>query len=89
LPTSSDAGQLTPTSVDHVQLFDPYPAQGRPMGGASQNGKIAASAPAIGESPAGATVIDGRGKTLVPGLWIHTSTSATTEPPSNVATGIS
>lgn len=61
----------TPTLIDHVLLFDS-------LGGTYQpdravliaGGKVAAvGAGGTLKAPPGATVIDGRGKTLTPGLW--------------------
>lgn len=61
----------TPTLIDHVLLFDS-------LGGTYQpdravliaGGKVVAvGAGGTLKAPSGATVIDGRGKTLTPGLW--------------------
>jgi imidazolonepropionase-like amidohydrolase len=61
----------TPTLVDHVMLFDSVAGQylaNRAV--LIANGKVAAAGPAGSiPAPAGATVLDGRGKTLLPGLW--------------------
>lgn len=61
----------TPTLVDHVQLFDSL--EGKYLADRAvliADGKIAQVAAAGSlRAPAGATVIDGRGKTLLPGLW--------------------
>jgi hypothetical protein len=61
----------TPTLVEHVLMFDSV--DGRYLPDRSvfiADGKVAAvgAAGAI-KAPSGATVIDGRGKTLLPGLW--------------------
>ncbi len=61
----------TPTLVDHVMVFDSLAGTYLPDRAVLvSNGKVAqvAAAGSIGV-PAGATVIDGRGKTLLPGLW--------------------
>ena len=61
----------TPTLIDHVQLFDSVggryvPDQAVLIAG----GKVAAIAKGgTLKAPKGATVLDGRGKTLSPGLW--------------------
>jgi imidazolonepropionase-like amidohydrolase len=61
----------TPTLVDNVLLFDSV--AGKYVPGQAvliADGKVAAVGPAGSiKAPAGATVIDGRGKTLLPGLW--------------------
>ena len=65
------AANLTPTLVDHVLLFDSVAGQYLPNRAVLiANGKVAAVG-AAGSIPApvGATVLDGRGKTLLPGLW--------------------
>jgi len=61
----------TPTLVDNVLMFDS--AAGKYLPGRAvliADGKVAqvGSAGSL-KAPAGATVIDGRGKTLLPGLW--------------------
>ena len=60
-----------PTLFDHVKLFDSV--AGRYLADRAvlvTNGKVAAvGAGGSLRAPAGATVIDGRGKTLLPGLW--------------------
>ena len=61
----------TPTLVDHVLLFDSvaghYVSDRAVM---IADGKVAAVGPAGSlAAPAGATVLDGHGKTLLPGLW--------------------
>lgn len=60
-----------PTLVDHVLMFDSI--AGRYLTERAvliADGKIAAVAPAgTIKAPAGTTMIDGRGKTLLPGLW--------------------
>jgi hypothetical protein len=61
----------TPTLVNHVLMFDSV--AGRYVADRSvliADGKVAAVGAAGSiKAPAGATVIDGRGKTLLPGLW--------------------
>ena len=61
----------TPTLVDHVLMFDSVAGRYLPDRAVLiANGKVAAVGPAgTIRKPAGATVIDGRGKTLLPGLW--------------------
>jgi imidazolonepropionase-like amidohydrolase len=65
------AENRTPTLIDHVQLFDSvggkYVADQAVL---IADGKVAKMGPGGSiAAPAGATVIDGRGKTLLPGLW--------------------
>jgi imidazolonepropionase-like amidohydrolase len=61
----------TPTLVDHVLMFDSVAGKYVPDRAVLiADGKIAAVGPAGSiKAPAGATVIDGRGKTILPGLW--------------------
>ncbi|HET8727238.1 MAG TPA: amidohydrolase family protein [Alphaproteobacteria bacterium] len=61
----------TPTLVDNVLMFDSVAGRYVPdQAVLIADGKVAAVRPAGSISaPAGATVIDGRGKTLLPGLW--------------------
>jgi imidazolonepropionase-like amidohydrolase len=61
----------TPTLVDHVLLFDSVAGRYLPNRAVLiADGKVAAVGAAGSiKAPAGATVIDGRGKTLLPGLW--------------------
>lgn len=61
----------TPTLVDHVLMFDSIAGRYLPDRAVLiADGKIAAVGPAGSiKAPAGATLIDGRGKTLLPGLW--------------------
>jgi imidazolonepropionase-like amidohydrolase len=61
----------TPTLVDHVLMFDSVEGRYRPESAVLiADGNVAAVGPAGSvKAPAGATVIDGRGKTLLPGLW--------------------
>ena len=61
----------TPTLIDHVLLFDSVAGKYVPDRAVLiADGKVAAVAAAgTIKAPAGATVIDGRGKTLSPGLW--------------------
>ena len=61
----------TPTLVDNVLMFDSVAGKYLPNRAVLiADGKVAAVGPAGSiKPPAGATVIDGRGKTLLPGLW--------------------
>ena len=61
----------TPTLIDHVLLFDSVAGKYIPDRAVLiADGKVAAvGAGGQVRAPAGATVIDGRGKTLSPGLW--------------------
>ena len=61
----------SPTLVDHVLVFDSISGQYRPSSAVLiANGKVAEVGPAGSiKAPAGATVINGQGKTLLPGLW--------------------
>jgi imidazolonepropionase-like amidohydrolase len=61
----------TPTLVDHVLVFDSIAGRYLPNRAVLiADGKVAAIGPAGSiKAPAGATVLDGKGKTLLPGLW--------------------
>ena len=61
----------TPTLVDHVLMFDSVAGKYIPDRAVLiADGKVAAVGAAGSiRAPAGAAVIDGRGKTLLPGLW--------------------
>jgi hypothetical protein len=61
----------TPTLVDHVLMFDSVAGRYLPDRAVLiADGKVAAVGAAGSiKPPAGATVIDGKGKTLLPGLW--------------------
>lgn len=61
----------SPTLVDHVLMFDSVSGRYLPNRAVLIAGGKVAQVGAAGsiKAPAGATVIDGRGKTLVPGLW--------------------
>lgn len=61
----------TPTLIDHVLVFDSVAGAYLPDRAVLiADGKIAQTGAAgTLSAPAGATVIDGQGKTLVPGLW--------------------
>ncbi|WP_235785742.1 amidohydrolase family protein [Sphingomonas sp. PR090111-T3T-6A] len=61
----------TPTLVDHVLMFDSVAGRYLPDRAVLiADGKVATvGAAGTIKAPAGATVIDGRGKTLTPGLW--------------------
>jgi imidazolonepropionase-like amidohydrolase len=61
----------TPTLVDNVLMFDSVAGKYLPDRAVLiADGKVAeVGAAGSIEAPAGATVIDGRGKTLLPGLW--------------------
>ena len=81
----------SPTLVDHVMLFDSDAGQflaDRAV--LVQNGKIAAvGAGGSLTAPAGATRIDGAGRSLVPGLWdAHQHIGDDWNMVQNVATGI-
>ncbi|WP_308516056.1 amidohydrolase family protein [Sphingomonas flavescens] len=80
-----------PTLIDHVLLFDADAGQFLPDRAVLvQNGKIAAvGAGGSLKAPAGATRIDGTGKSLVPGLWdSHQHIGDDWNMVQNVATGI-
>ncbi|GGB40704.1 hypothetical protein GCM10011380_32710 [Sphingomonas metalli] len=81
----------TPTLVDHVLLFDAEAGAYRPDRAVLiADGKVAAvGAGGSIRAPRGATVIDGRGKTLTPGLWdSHQHVGDDWNLLQNVATGI-
>jgi imidazolonepropionase-like amidohydrolase len=61
----------SPTLVDHVLMFDSVVGRYLPNRAVLiADGKIAEVGPGGSiKAPAGATVLDGRGKTLLPGLW--------------------
>jgi hypothetical protein len=61
----------TPTLVDHVLMFDSVSGRYRPDRGVLiADGKVVAVGPGGSiKAPPGAVVLDGRGKTLTPGLW--------------------
>ena len=61
----------SPTLVDHVLMFDSVAGRYLPNRAVLiADGKVAAvGASGSIKAPAGATVIDGKGKTLLPGLW--------------------
>jgi hypothetical protein len=61
----------TPTLVDHVLMFDSVAGQYLPERAVLiGDGKVVAVGPAGSiKAPPGAVTIDGRGKTLTPGLW--------------------
>jgi len=65
------AANRTPTLIDHVLMFDSVAGRYVPDRAVLiADGKVAAIGAAGSiRAPAGATVIDGRGKTLTPGLW--------------------
>ncbi len=65
------AANRTPTLVDHVLLFDSVAGKYLPDRAVLiADGKVVGVGPAGSiEAPAGASVIDGRGKTILPGLW--------------------
>ena len=65
------AANRTPTLVNHVLMFDSVAGRYLPDRSVLiANGKVAAVGAAGSlKAPAGATVIDGTGKTLLPGLW--------------------
>lgn len=61
----------TPTLVDHVLLFDSVAGRYLPDRAVLIAGGKVAAVGAAGtlKAPAGASIIDGRGKTILPGLW--------------------
>ena len=61
----------TPTLVDHVLMFDSVAGKYLPNRAVLiAHGKVAAVGPAGSiKAPVGTTVIDGTGKTILPGLW--------------------
>jgi imidazolonepropionase-like amidohydrolase len=81
----------TPTLVDHVLVFDSIAGRYLPDRAVLiADGKVAAIGPAGSiKAPAGATVLDGKGKTLLPGLWdSHQHVGADWNLLQNVATGM-
>jgi hypothetical protein len=60
-----------PVAFTHVQIYDSIARKFRPdMTVVVENGRIASVAPAAkAKPPATAQIIDGHGKTLIPGLW--------------------
>ena len=86
-----NAENRTPTLVDKVLLFDSVAGEYRPdQAVLISDGKIAAvGAAGTLSAPAGAIVIDGTGKTLLPGLWdAHLHVGDDWNLLQNVATGI-
>jgi imidazolonepropionase-like amidohydrolase len=80
-----------PTLVDHVLMFDSVAGRYLPNRAVLiADGKVAAVGPAGSiKAPAGATVIDGTGKTLLPGLWdSHQHVGGDWNLLQNVATGM-
>lgn len=80
-----------PVLFDNVQLFDADKGAFLPARAVlAQNGKIAAIGAAGSlKAPAGAQIIDGRGKTLVPGIWdSHLHIGDDWDVLSNMANGI-
>jgi len=85
------AANRTPTLIDHVLLFDSVAGRFVPDRAVLiADGKVAAvAAGGSMKPPAGATVIDGRGKTLSPGLWdAHQHVGDDWNLLQNVATGM-
>jgi hypothetical protein len=81
----------TPTLVDHVLMFDSVGGRYLPDRAVLiADGKVAAvGAGGSIKAPAGATVIDGRGRTLTPGLWdSHQHVGDNWNLLQNVATGM-
>lgn len=81
----------SPTLVDHVLMFDAVAGRYLPDRAVLiADGKVATVADAgTLKPPAGAVVIDGRGKTLLPGLWdSHQHVGDDWELLQNVATGM-
>ncbi|MBS0367346.1 MAG: amidohydrolase family protein [Proteobacteria bacterium] len=84
-------GNRTPTLVDHVLMFDSVAGRYLPQRAVLiADGKVAAvGAAGTIRAPANATVIDGRGKTILPGLWdSHQHVSDDWNLLQNVATGM-
>lgn len=80
-----------PTLVDHVLLFDSVAGRYLPDRAVLiADGKVAAvGAGGSVRAPAGATVVDGRGKTILPGLWdAHQHVGDDWSLLQNVATGM-
>ena len=65
------AANRTPTLIDHVLMFDSVAGRYLPDRAVLiADGKVATVGPAGSiKAPPGAVLIDGRGKTLTPGLW--------------------
>jgi imidazolonepropionase-like amidohydrolase len=85
------AANRTPTLIDHVLLFDSVAGQYVPDRAVLiADGKVAAvGAGGSIKAPDGATLIDGRGKTLSPGLWdAHQHVGDDWNLLQNVATGM-
>ncbi len=81
----------TPTLVDNVLLFDSVAGKYLPGQAVLIADGMVAAVGAAGsiKAPAGATVIDGRGKTLLPGLWdAHQHVGGDWNLLQNVATGM-
>jgi imidazolonepropionase-like amidohydrolase len=81
----------TPTLVDHVLMFDSVAGQYLPERAVLiADGKVASVGPAGSlRAPTGAVIIDGRGKTLTPGLWdAHQHVGDDWNLLQNVATGM-
>ena len=81
----------SPTLVDHVLMFDSVAGRYLPDRAVLiADGKVAAVGAAGSiAAPAGATVIDGRGKTILPGLWdSHLHVGDDWNLLQNVATGL-
>jgi hypothetical protein len=81
----------TPTLVDHVLMFDSVAGRYLPNRAVLiADGKVAAMGPAGSiNAPPGAVLIDGRGKTLTPGLWdSHQHVGDDWNLVQNVATGM-
>lgn len=81
----------TPTLIDHVLLFDSVAGRYLPDRAVLiANGKVAAVGPAGSiKAPRGTVRVDGRGKTLLPGLWdSHQHVGGDWNLLQNVATGM-
>ena len=73
-----DARTQAPLVIEHVNVIDVVAGRAQPDMVVEIRGRtIAAMTPASrGRVPAGATVVDGKGRFLIPGLWdmhVHTS----------------
>ena len=85
------ADNRTPTLVDHVLMFDSVAGKYMPDRAVLiADGKVAqVGAAGSITAPAGATVIDGHGKTILPGLWdSHQHVGGDWNLLQNVATGM-
>lgn len=70
-PAAPQRGTPAPVVIDHVTVIDVASGTGQPDRRVVVTGsRISAVGPAVSVAmPAGATVVDGRGRFLIPGLW--------------------